>query len=219
MRRSFIPADWVYRADIYDDAAGLVEQNGTYQNPPKTLANGAANAIVGILYDSHNYVEYSERAGLSGQVIGPAGRAEGQRAHVLAYEGIVVVRPSTWALGSNIVTGVRIGVWDQDPVTGGVLTDPSFSLFNTFAGVGLSVETHANTRRWTEERRMYVGFSDASTPPVFTMRFRKRMRKGRRLLPHECFAMYFESNGQAGTVGSVTCTLTCWMRTLVSDET
>jgi len=214
-RRSKPRADWVYRDHMYDEAGALINSQGTYNNLPTVLAPAPANALGKILYDSKSFMKHA--AGSTPfvpLVMAGSARAEGKRAQIMAVQGMISIRPSTWALGSNLVVGIRFGVFEQDPGTGGILVDPSYSMFASFANVALSAANWANDGQWDRERRVYVTFSDNSQ--VYNHYFFFRTR--RFLKGHECYAVYLEANNQSGTTGSVNSNVTLWLRTLVSDE-
>lgn len=127
-------------------------------------------------------------------------------------EGIVYVEPTTWALGSLIAWGFRIGIFEQDPMSGAIGLDPSYSMWATGPGSGdPNPATWANQGRTNiHERRIHYGFSDNAT---FTVQ-KFRVPIGRRLQDHECLAVYFE-----GENTSVDIRTQWWLRTLVTAGT
>lgn len=216
-RHAFLPADWVYRDNVFDEAGALVNAGASYSNTEVSIAAGAPATRVQILYDSHNYMKQGVQLAAGAMVpFGSQGRAEGGRATILGYEGMVAMRPSTWAAGSAIRLGFRVGVWEQDADLGLVLVDPVYSMWGNFANTALNASAWANNREWVEERRIYKTFASANDQALFCTYFRRRCR--RRLRPHKCFAIWGEVNNAAGTVGGVTTLCTYWLRTLVSDE-
>lgn len=212
-----MPADWVYRDHVYDDTGALIAAAGTYSNQPFTLTAGVANAQGKVLYDSHNYIKQGVQLTAGAMIpFGSQGRAEAGRATILGYEGILAITPTTWAAGTNIRLGVRVGVFEQDAGTGFFLVDPAYTMFTSSPNLSLNASAWANSRTWVEERRVYRAFSTSNDQALQVLRFRRRCR--RRLNPHECFGMFLEINNQAGTTGGVNMEGTLWMRTLVSDE-
>lgn len=214
-RRKFVAADWVYRDNVYDDAGATIENLGSYVNTPTALTPGVANALVKSLYDSHNYMKgvVAPSAGTP-FVFGSAARAEAHRPLILGVEGQVIIRPSTWALGDNIVLGARVAIFEQDAGNGVALLDPTYTMFNTTPNVSINPANWANDRTWIWERRMYETFLENRA--VFRLFLRLRFR--RRLLPHQALFLYLETNNQGGTTGSVNVQVTPWVRSLVADE-
>lgn len=208
-------ADWVFRDNVYDESGAQTGALGSYMNLGTTLAPGVGNAFGRILYDSHNHIK-SGISTLGGDFrpFGSQGRAEGGQATILATRGHISIRPSAWALGANLVVGFRIGVFEQDAGTGLILVDPTYSMFTSGANISLAASAWANSRQWVWERRFYTTFSDNAQ--VYNMNVRIKCR--RRLKPNECWALFAEANNQAGTIGSVTSTVTTWLKSLVSDE-
>lgn len=211
-------ADWVYRSSghIESTAGAGVDLLGTYDSNVLNHTSGTAASQGHILYDSQNYLRTPVRETFGGVLshIPRAARAEGRKPTILAVEGIVYWEPSTWALGSLMAIGMRLGVFEQDPGSGNVLLDPEYSMWNDgpyAAGGSLSkvVDWANNGRNNTWERRIHYGFSDNS---VFTV-VRVRWRGRRSLLANECFALYTELEGT-----SVDTRTQYWLRTLVADE-
>lgn len=202
--------DWVYRTNaIASD--GSIDGLGTYQNVASTLVGGGSAAW--ILYDSHNHKELLLRGqsppGGVQQSLSMAARAEGRNPLIRRVSAMIRVNPSAWALGSSYVIGLRLGIFEQDPDTGNVLLDVSYSMF---ADLGNAyVADWANSRENLREYRRYVLFTDASSSGQ--MHVQLNWAGMRRLLPHQCLAIYAETQG-----GSVNTTWQRWCRTLVADE-
>lgn len=209
-RRRRERADWVYRSNTFDAAGTLVDGLGTYEASDQPFLAGLGGGAR-VLYDSHNRFTAAQmnpgNINLPGQP--RAGRAEGRRAKIRAVQGVVIVRPSTWALGSVIRFGMRFGAFEQDPASPGFLIDPNYSLWSVTTATMFQPAVWANDRNWDHERRLAVTFSDNSQ--LFPLRF--NFRVNRSLQPNMCYGIYMES-----TAGSVNLNLQFWLRTLVVDE-
>lgn len=218
-------ADWVYRGADYipgDPADNdWLEENpdlASYGHSVQGVTAGLNGAAAWILYDSMNrraqlLNTFSTAGGWDTVALLPrAARAEGRNPLILATEGQLLIRPSTWALGSLMAFGLRIGIFEQDPSDGLLLLDAEYHMRNAFAGsTGHSqAATWANDRMWVWERRYYVTF-DSTRPAALNLDIRWRGR--RTLKPHQCFAIYCEADS-----ASVNLTVQRWMRTLVVDE-
>jgi len=131
-------ADWVYRSTVWDTAAGALDDLGTYTPVQKVLVAGIANANFGALYDSFNYARGSVTAGAQAfdapriRIYGPA-RAEGKNAFIHRVEGQIILTPSVWGGGSVMLYGCRFGIFEQDAAVGGVLIDPTYSMWSVTA--------------------------------------------------------------------------------------
>lgn len=203
-------ADWVYRPDFFDELGALIDDNGSYSRGDKTLAPGDVNANALILYDSFNFVSKSNLLTSNLGTIQPAWtRAEGSRAKIIAVEGTMIVRPSTWALGSTFMLGMRFGIFEQDVGTSAFLIDPTYALWTNPAAMALSPARWANDRNWQREFRRQEAFATNDVRWQFYFRF----RVNRRLKPNECYAAYVATDGT-----SVTLVYNAWFRTLVADE-
>lgn len=208
-------ADWVYRGHLLNSSGGNSDALGTYEHQIVPHSTGIVAAQSHVLYDSRGYIAETGRAGfVSGgaQAILPrAARAEGSRPTILAVEGLIYVEPSTWALGNLIAMGFRIGVFEQDVITGSFAIDAEYSMWTNLNPIGPRPNQWANNQRgraW--EHRLHWGFK--SDGPVFTQ---VHVRwKGRRSLFHnECFGLYTELEGT-----SVGTRCQYWLRSLVVDE-
>lgn len=212
-RKARMPkADWVYRPNGRNTGgSGNSDVLGSYEPQVLGMLTGVDQATVGILYDSADHMRsgVTENSQTANTNISSTARAEGKRARILGYEGIMYVEPSTWAVGNLIAMGVRIGKFEQDSLTGLVLVEAEYSMWEYNAPAMAGPNVYANGTPWVEERRMHYGFSDNS---VFTiMRFRRRCNVV--LRPNECFAMWCELEAT-----SVNTRIQRWMRTLVVDE-
>lgn len=206
-------ADWVYRPDLRasDD---LLDGDtwGSYEHTVKAQTSGVTNARSHILYDSVNRLASLTLGAGNGNAFVPrAARAEGRKPTILAVEGIVYVEPSTWAIGNLIAMGLRIGIFDQDPIDGAMIVEPDYTLW--IAGLPTAGNTAAiwanQGRRNLWERRVHHGFSDNQTFIVVRVRWRGR----RRLEPHEALVLYTELEPTSVNVRTQS-----WLRTLVIDE-
>lgn len=210
-RRQSRRLDWVYRSNSFDTAGALVDDQGTYADTAQTLATNTSLAAV--LYDSHNYVAstvgQTPADGPRVRVLAPA-RAEGRKTLISRVEGQMFVRPSTWALGSQMKFGVRFGIFEQDPIVGAFLIDPNYSMFTSGALPVAQAANWANDRKWQLERRWWVEFNDNNR--ILQLRF--RFRVNRNLNPNECYGFYMEN----APTESVTIGSRFWFRTLVADE-
>lgn len=202
-------ADWVYRPNVHDAAGGLVDDQGSYEPTVKVLTPGDPAAIAPVLYDSHNYINPSTQAGNLPRPVPSSGRAEGGRAFIRRVQGLIIIRPSTWALGSIWRLAMRFGMFEQDPNSGNFLIDPLYAIWSLPTLNNLKPAVWANDRQWQHEWRNAMTFSDNSQ--MWVRRF--NFRVNRRLNPNMCYGIYVASQSD-----SVTLTLQFFFRTLVSDE-
>lgn len=214
-RRSSSPsrpkADWVYRGDVHDAAAGLIDTFGTY-TPGGSFSQtpGIAAASVHWLYDSHNYRSFT--AGQPGNLqfrMPSHWRAEGRNPLCLRVQGWIGIGPSTWALGSFYWLGIRFGVFTQNAQTGNAVFPVQYSMWSYPADDMLAPARFANDRSWFREFRHVEHFNDNSMRK--NLRFNIKLR--RRLKPNEGLGMYTETAD-----GSVNINITTALRTLVVDE-
>lgn len=214
MRRRF---DWVYRDDIYDDTGALIETGGSYSSAVGNITGGPLSAAIKILYDSSNYIARVIGAGgVVPAIYGSAGRAEGRKPFIAFSHGTVFFTPSTWALGNIAAIGIRMAKFEQDPISGQVLIDPSYTMWSRTNQVGINPANHANSQPWYAERRIIRGFTENSAQ--FSARLAARVRTS--LEPHQCLALWFENpGGDNPPVNSVSLVMNgCYFRTLVSDS-
>lgn len=209
------PADWVYRPHIRDETGSLIDNLGSYEATIQALPTGQANAQARVLYDSFNYrsAQYplgNSAVNFAGFGLGPSAKAEGRNPLIRRVEGFVSYTPSTWAVGSSMFWGFRVGIFEQDPITGFLLIDPTYTILNATADTLTNPAIFANTRTWHYEKRVFHTFSENSVR--FDTHF--RFRVNRLLRPHECYAIFLENHGSI----SVTTNTMWWCRTLVSDE-
>lgn len=219
-------ADWVYRTDAFFQAPSsgtiqLYDALGSYTNALKGISAGAQNAQALMLYDSANAMAHIPHSGIDTTgvtptvlpILGGEARAEDNpRVTILGVEGVVWHFASDWTLGSELEVGTRIGVFEQDNVTGLVSVDAEYTMFIAGGNVAQSPATWANNGRnnaW--ERRLYLAFTPGSERNYIVQPVKWR---GRRVLePNECFAFYMERNAN-----SVSGSFNIWLRTLVAVE-
>lgn len=205
--------DWVYRDDGRAYSVGgnviLTSDNlGTYSPNAQVLSSPVTAGL--ILYDSTNYLETVTHGGTGFMgSIGRWARAEGRRPYVHGVEGIIVVDTSSWAVNSQLIYGVRIGVFQQDVQNGQLLSQSLLSMFvDQSQNPVAALANMARQNLW--ERRVYREFTD-STSGFHVLKVKARFKC--RLAPGECLGAFFELAS-----GSVNTRNTWWLRTLVSDE-
>lgn len=206
-------ADWVFRSDLHDEAGGLIDPFGTYEQAPVSLPAGDTNSVGQVLYDSHNYIANAVAMSANVPIFQPrAARAEGGRARILAVKGVVMITPSQWALGNAYLLGMRFGIFEQDPTSGALLVPAEYNMWG-FAGAPTQNATKpsvfANQRNWDLEVRFQRAFGDSGDRFNHLVSFRCR----RSLRPHEAYGVYC-----ALAPGSTTSAVAFWLRSLVVDE-
>lgn len=201
--------DWTYRGILFDGAGAIVEAFGAYNPALAPVVAGTAGANIAILYDSYNYTQHA----IIGPVVYPRhARAEGRNPLVKRVRGSLIVTPSTWALGSTFALGIRFGVFEQLPDTGGIFLDTEYNMWSFASNVADAPANWANRRDWVKEVRFRQDFLENKTS--WTLHF--NFPVNRRLLPHQCFAAYFETSGSQPA--SVTINIQRWLSALVVDE-
>lgn len=217
-RRRAPRADWVYRPTLLDQG-GTVVSAGTYSLAAVSVAAGEASKTALVLYDSHDFARETfsfaggtqEQAFASGEAVPlpSAMRADEHRsAMVLGVQGWVNIRPTTWTTSDSWNGIMRIGIFEQDPINGDILTVADHSLVSNLAGT-YSVVTSANIPRenlW--ELRDRQVFSTANDQANWNRRIFLRFR--RRLANNEALVLLV-----AQVTGSVTLQYQCHLRTLV----
>lgn len=211
-------ADWVYRDNVYQ-AAGPFDLLGTYTPRGTTIAAGRIGAAGKILYDSKSYINTTTQGtvGLPLPVSG-ASRAEGSKAKILAVEGMIFFTPSTWALGSTLLAGFRIGIFEQSPISGNIQVDAQYAMWSEDLDVSSNPAIWAN-RPFSWERRVFKRFTVGNEQVAWGLPVSFRTK--RTLAPSQCFALYVEgADASQGLTGasSVTFVIQPWLRTLVVDE-
>lgn len=203
--------DWVYRGNLHDVGGLLIDDMGSYAANESILVAGIPTANVHQLYDSHNFTANT----VAGQFDAPRvrvmapGRAEGRRAFIKHVQGMIILRPSTWAVGSSFRYGVRFGIFEQDAGSGGILIDPAYTMWVDPITNSTKTNVWANDRKWQHERRLVQTFDD--NDQLWMLRF--SFRVGRSLNPNESYAAFSES-----AAGSVNLFEQFWFRTLLEDE-
>lgn len=214
-------ADWVYRGPGVDiDAPGVLTGPDTdlasYHAVQTTFSVGVSNARFLVLYDSHDRLNtlqnYVAGAAAAYVAVGAEARAEGRRARILATEGHIIMVPDTWAIGSTMSYGWRLGAFEQDPDTGLASLDADYSMFvNAAADPRIGPAKFADTKTWVREHHARRVFSTTNDQAIENIHFRwKGMRT---LRANEAWGLYLE--GQTGVDFRIHAT---WCRTLVSDE-
>lgn len=202
-------ADWVFRPNTHDEAGAIVDGQGSYEPTATTLTPGLGNALVKVLYDSHNRVNKVISTGNFISGMPSAARAEGGRARILRVRGQVLWIPSTWAVGSGFRFGLRFGMFEQDADTGTILLGAAYTMWTATVIDQNSPAVWANNRWWAHERRIVANFNDNSS--LFATRF--NFPVNRSLAPHICYGVYMET-----FAGSTTLNVQPWLSTLVADE-
>lgn len=203
--------DWVYRDNIFDEAGSPVDALGTYTPNLSSLTAGIDNAHGKILYDSFNAIhQTAPLAGNIGLSWPRYGRAEGRNPTILAVQGVLLLQPSTWTLGSIFVIGIRFGKFEQDVTTRSLLVDNTYTLWAAPTDMTARPARWANDRSWDREHRDQNQFATGNETVSWKYRFNFRTK--RTLKPNECYAMYVET-----LAGSVTLNARYMFRTLVSD--
>lgn len=207
-------ADWVYRPHIRDETGAIVDGGGSYEGSFTTLVAGIAGIQFRVLYDSFNYrsTQFPDIGGLNlgGALLGSSAKAEGRNPLILRVQGKFHYSPTTWAVGSQLLLGLRFGVFEQDPVSGLVSVDPTYAMLNGTATTQTNPAAWANTRNWVREWRTFQAF--ASNQAVFQQYFDFKCRRA--LKPHECFGIWAEATSGVSTNAATQ----YWFRTLVADE-
>lgn len=206
-------ADWVYRGTVFDSAGGAIDDLGTYSAQLKTLAAGVAFANAAVLYDSHNYTAST----VAGQFDAPRvrvwspGRAEGGKAFIHAVQGVIIITPSVWTVGSEFRYGIRFGIFEQDASVGAFLLDPAYTMWSAATTFIAQPALWANDRMWVKEMRFCRRFATGNETVMWNLPFRFPVKRS--LKPNQCFGIFTETPS-----GSATLIEQMWFRTLVSDE-
>lgn len=217
-------ADWVYRGplgipgDPSDNDWYIDQSLSTYTPVAQTVTSGPAGAFGFILYDSTNRLSilantWDTAAGFGTvAALSRAARAEGRKPLCLRVSGQVLIRPSTWAVGSLMYFGMRVGVFEQDPSIGTLLLNADYSMLQTTTQEWSdSPAVMANDRNWVWQRHFFRGFRSDEPAPGIMVDINVPMRRS--LKSNECLALYFE-----GASTSVNLSVTRFLRTLVVDE-
>lgn len=212
-RRARRRADWVFRPDLFDSAAGNVDANGTYSPFAFNLPGGLANARWSSLYDSNGYLAFVANAGAGnvGTPLPRAARAEGRRPYVKWVRGKILLQAATWTVGSIFRLGIRFGVWNQNPASGNIIVSAAYSMWNATTLNDDQVAVFANDGEWQKEVRMLRTFSTGNEQTAWEVPVSFPVRRS--LRPNQAYGVYLES-----TTGSATLAVQYWLQTLVADE-
>lgn len=203
--------DWVYRDDGMNSDVSTPDDLGTYSPNAVVIASPAITGLV--LYDSHNYLRAATHGGGGGLgFIQNAARATGRRAQTHWVRGQLLVDTASWAVNDELVLGLRIGVFKQDPSNGQLLIEPLYSMFQNAADVTISVYANRQRQNLWERRFIRTQPGGETIPPTLTIPISTPARA--RLMDDECLALFMELDQ-----GSVNARITSWLSTLVSDET
>jgi len=208
--------DWVFRPNFLDPEGAILTNDGSYANDEQVLDAGVGASGGCILYDSHNFAN-TNRLGID-NVLGfditqaASSRAEGARSVLIErVQGSILWRPSSWAVGNDFHLGLRFGIWEQDPDSGSLFVNPSYTLWESVAGGGTGdlAAMHANSGQWQREHRINEYFVENNNRFSLNVNFPVR----RRLRPNEAYALWAQTK-----LGSVRLFLQFWLRTYVVDD-
>jgi len=206
-RRTFTrKADWVYRPDAFVEG-GDPDELGTYDSSLRTVVSGQAGRAAFCLYDSQN-VQLQRMTSVAANYLRKTGRAEGRAPLMLRVQGHMYLEPTIWAVGNIIAQGFRILIEEQDPVTGLMIQNSSYSMWAGVAGSHPAM--FANEKNYMYDARIYKVFN-LNSDSHRDWRIDVRMR--RRLQPHQALWLYTE-----GESTGVNVRLQMYLRTLVVDE-
>lgn len=208
-RKPRMRGDWVFRGVNYDTAGAVVDDFGSYQAVTKNVTGGPAGANICILYDSANYQRVAQGGQFVSTYAARAHRAEGPHPLIKRVRGTIIFRPSTWALGSSVEIGLRFGVFEQVPDGGGIFLDPEYNMWTAVPSSDATPAVWANRRDWVREVHWREDFLENRLSWTKFYNF----AVNRRLLPHQCFAAYIETN-----TGSPTLVVQPWLSSYVIDE-
>lgn len=202
-------ADWVYRPREYDEELGTyLLDHESYGPSTFTVTSGVGGIVGAVLLDSTNYLH--EQTGISRRMPSSARPSRFRRPTVHMVAGIIDIEPTTWALGTILQLGARIGVWQQDAVSGDLLTpSANYSMF-AVTNYAQMPAIWANDRRnnlW--ERRWHDNFSTSNDQAQRTLPIGARVKA--RLSEDEALGIFLEV-----PAGSVNLRGQFWLRTLVS---
>lgn len=212
-RRKF---DWVYRGKEWsDDGVVWTTNNATYSDDEVTVTAGAATAFVPILYDAQNYLQsrtgYSVAGGQFRQT-NRAARAEGRKPLIKATEGVMLVRPSTWAIGNRLHFVWRIMIGEQDPESGSIVLNADYTACNPAVTVPFTdVSGWRNQNVCLAEGFVWKSFGDNGQTWLIPWRWRGKRTLG----AEQGLFLYIEAQVGGSNINPI---LTCRGRTLVSDE-
>lgn len=211
--------DWVYRGYEYDDIGTATSLSlPGYTGDEFTITTGVTNARACVLYDSQSHT--MQRMNLNAATglmmnLPRSGRAEGKRALVKRVEGGLLTRPSSWAVGNLILWGWAIMIAEQDAATGVILLEPTWSLFDSAAGLPFQdITLYRNQPQILAAGDHWRAFSSNSTS--WTLKPSWSSTKGRLLQPNEALFLYLEASNRSVSYSNMV--MTARMRALVADE-
>jgi len=214
-------ADWVYRSRQYLlDGTTTTVNPGGYSAVETTITPGATNSGAFCLLDSVNFTTQtlSPNNALGDSLfISRAGRPEGRGQLILAVQGYLFIRPSSWAIGSHMSGGIRLQVDEQDVDDGILELDADYNIMFPAAAATPSNDPvlFANQKGNLKTWYVYRQFSDNSAilkVPIF-------WKGRRRLRPQEGLWLHIEVNAPAAaSTSSVNWLVTPKLRTLVAIE-
>jgi len=202
--------DWVYRDDGLSTDASTADDLGTYSPNAVVISSPAITGLV--LYDSHNYMRASTHGGGGGLgFLQAAARATGRRASAYAVRGQILVDTASWTVNDELILGLRIGVFKQDPGNGQLLIEPLYSMFQNAGDI--SISTYANRQRQNMWERRYIRNQPGGETLPATFTIPVHLRCNVRLADDDCLALFMELDQ-----GSVNARITCWLSSLIADE-
>lgn len=179
--RRFEKRDWVYTNDGYT-ASSFNQTSGVAGAfaQPLCYSQGAKRVgVQGDLYGAPGATDY--RGGYSF----PADR----RQKVYAFDGLLMVEPTTWAIGNVLMPGARLIIGDMGPEDNSLLEEADYSMWTN--GTLVPIQEWANDRRKLAEWRGYRGFGDNGAPMM--MRMRWSSRTGRVLEERQAVFLWLEA--------------------------
>lgn len=204
-------ADWVYRNCIYDDAGALQEGLGSYDPAVTTLTPGPITASGKVLYDSNNRLAYvADVAGVGLPYVRNM-RAEGRNPLCLRVQGVVLIQPTTWAIGNAYNLCMRLMVNEQSAIDSAMTLDTAYSAFQVIGSPMNTPATWANSKNLIAEKRIFHAFSGGNDTERKAIRWDVRFRRS--LKSNEALFLYSETE-----TASVNLRMFFWLRTLVVDE-
>lgn len=205
-------ADWVYRGWETDEGGTPILDQMSYGVEARSIA--ASGSAIAMLYDSHDYMLQAVGGGAGAGVAGHlpySARAEGRKATCLRVQGMLSYEASTWAAGSRLELGWRLGVFEQAADTGLVLLDVAYSMYTSSTLKDQPAVWANDQATHIAERRIRFEFSAGNEASLRTQKLDISFK--RRLRSHECLALYLELPATSVGIRYQT-----WLRTLVQDE-
>jgi len=211
-RRRMPRADWVYRSrEVNEDDGSYLLDHESYGPSTFTVTAGVGGQVGAVLLDSSNYLH--ENTGISRRMPRASVPDRPRRPMTHLVSGTIDIQPTVWSLGQVMELGVRIGVWQQDAVSGDLITPSANYSMYAVTNYAQQPAIWANDRRnnlW--ERRFHWAFSTSNDMAVRLLPLVARARA--RLSEDECLGIYLEV-----PAGAVNLRGQFWLRTLVSGAT